>query len=154
MRAVTSLIGMLLLAGIAHAHGLDLEADHIGAAIVVTAYYDDDTPAADATVRVEDASGGIVGEGRTDERGCWSFPTPPAGRYKIRVNAGDGHVARRTITVTAPDVPLSDGPTREEFTGPMRWVYSAVGLIAIAGLTFAVQALLRRRAAGQPSRHS
>ncbi|QEL16167.1 carboxypeptidase-like regulatory domain-containing protein [Limnoglobus roseus] len=153
MRSALGLLGVLLLPLAGQAHGLDLQAKVRDRTVAVSAYYDDDTAAAGATVRVEGENGSVIAEGKMDGDGDWAFPVPPPGRYKISVNAGDGHVARRTITI-APETPLTDGPTREEFTGPMRWAYAAAGLIAIAGLTFGVQALLRRRsrhAGGQPS---
>lgn len=144
MRATVSFFAVMLLPLVAAAHGLDLEAHTRGDRIAVAAYFDDNAPAAGASVTVEDAAGGVVAEGKLDGQGNWSFPTPGPGRYRVTVNAGDGHLTRRTITV-ADAGPLSDGPTRDEFTGLMRWAYTAVGLVAIAGLTVGTRALLRRR---------
>lgn len=131
----------------ADAHAVGAEARLKGDRVEVDAYFDDDTPADDAAVVVTDAGGKNVAAGRTDARGQWSFPTPPGGEYKVAVDAGGGH--RVTVALTVPAAPLgagsvvSGGPTRAEFTGPMRFVWSAVGLAVIGVGTRAIRGLMR-----------
>jgi hypothetical protein len=52
---------------------------------------DDDTPAEEASVVVTTIDGKPVANGKTDERGLWSFARPGPGRYLIVVDAGSGH---------------------------------------------------------------
>jgi hypothetical protein len=152
---------MLLLPQMADAHGIGIEAKLKGGTVVVEAFYDDDTSAPGAAVTVEDDAKKVVVEGKTDAQGKWSFPAPKPGKYTVRVNAGDGHIARTTITIppneTAPPtesgeqgkgadvgITISEGPTRSQFTGPMRWVMAAVGLALIATLTLLAGWISRR----------
>ena len=94
-----------------------------------------------------------------------AFPAPPAGKYKVTVDTGDGHLAKTTITIPTrplavpspttsdgtaspsgaePEVIVSDGPTRAETTGWRRWLMAGVGL-AVIGLVFWGFWLLARR---------
>jgi nickel transport protein len=150
-RSVAAILLVLALPLAAAAHGLDLEANLKDGRVRVEAYYDDDTPADAAAVTVEDAANVVVLGGTTDAKGVWEFAAPKPGRYVVTVNAGDGHVAKRTITIPAPAADreaatISDGPTRAAFTGPMRWVLAAAGVAVIGGLTFLAKRLARPRA--------
>jgi nickel transport protein len=138
VRVGLAVLGLLALAGPARAHALGAECKVVGGRVEVEAYYDDDTPARDAKVSVRDAAQKVIVEGRTDERGCWSFPQPAAGKYEVVVDAGAGHRATVKVTVTGdppagPPQVVSDGPTREEFTRTP-WLKVAIGLAAIAVL--------------------
>lgn len=147
-----TIIGLILLAPSgASAHAVGVDARLAGDRVRVEAYFDDDTPARDAQVTVFDADRRIVAEGRTDEKGIWTFTTPAPGKYGIALDAGDGHAAKTTITIPVQMLPNSpirtDGPSREEFTSPFqRIVWTIVGLAAISGLTILVR-LVRRKAA-------
>jgi hypothetical protein len=160
-------VGLLLLApAAASAHAVGVEAKLRGTRVAVEAYFDDDTPAADATVKVTPFDGGaVVAEGKTDAKGAWSFPVPAAGKYRVTVDAGGGHIARTTITIPAAATPpatpgeaapqvgaaeevVSDGLTRAEATGPRRLLTAAAGLVVIAGLTWGVRSVMRRKPAG------
>jgi hypothetical protein len=142
------------------AHDLGAEAKLKDGQVQVEAYFDDNTPAAEARVTVLDVQKNPVAEGRTDTKGHWTFPAPPPGAYQVVVNAGDGHRARVQITIPAegqavpppppvsignPEVvteagsqaqvprTISDGPTRDEFT-QSRWHRATFGLVLIAVL--------------------
>ena len=157
----------LLLAApsFASAHGIGVEAKLKGDRVAVEAFFDDDTPAADAKMAVTTEDGKVVAEGKADAKGMWSFPAPPAGKYKVTANAGGGHLAKTTITIPArpaavpgttppdgtsspssaePEVIVSDGLTRAEMTGWRRWLMAGVGL-AVIGLVFWGFRLLARR---------
>lgn len=146
----------------ASAHAIGIEAKLKGTTVAVEAYYDDDTPAVDAKVTVEDSAKGVIAEGKTNAKGVWSFASPAPGKYIVRVDAGGGHTAKTTITIPnpvttlppqedgapgqeSPGVSISDGPSRETFTGPMRWAMAGVGLASIAGLTILLRQLFRSR---------
>ena len=132
-------------AAAAHAPGVEVKL--VGATVRVEAFFDDNTPAAAAKVTVTDEAGTEVAAGVTDSAGLWTFPTPPPGEYRIRMDAGVGHVARRKFTV--PDAAtegatISDGPTRDEATGPWRWAKAAAGLLIIAVIALIARRWLRR----------
>ena len=69
---------LLALPAAASAHALGAEAKLKGGRVHLEAYYDDDTAADGARVKAE-GGGKVVAEGRTDEKGRWSFAAPPAG---------------------------------------------------------------------------
>ena len=147
MRFVLPLAVLLVLPIVASAHAVGVDARIVGDKVRVEAYFDDDTPARDAKVEVLDGEKAVVAEGRTDEKGFWSFAKPKPGKFTVRVDAGDGHAAKTTIAIPG-DVEesksLSDGPSRETFTGWQRLACTGVGLAVIAGLTAALR-LARRR---------
>jgi hypothetical protein len=160
------------------AHALGAECKIRGDKVEVEAYYDDDTPARDARVTVLDKQESVVAEGRTDDQGRWSFPTPKPGRYQVIVDAGGGHLTKLRMTVpdqghsvgaavssSAEGCPccegspnlsgdeadtISDGPTREEFTR-FPWSKAAIGLGILGGLALVLR--LARRADRALSNH-
>jgi nickel transport protein len=130
------------------AHKIGAECKVQGERVVLEAYYDDDTPAGQAKVRVVDAAGKLVAEGVTDDKGVWLFSKPPAGQYKATVDAGGGHVTTIPLKIGdgAAEERISQGPTREEFTR-VPWLRAAIGLAAIAGFAAALWLSRRFRAA-------
>ncbi len=146
-----ALLTALLLAGRADAHKLGADCRLHDGRVELEAYYDDNTPARDARVGIEDTAHRLVTEGRTDAKGCWSFAALPPGHYLVIVDAGAGHRAQMDITLPAePTAPtatvapgacdccdgtepasLSDGPGRAAFTA-CPWLRLAIG-VAILG---------------------
>jgi hypothetical protein len=138
----------------AEAHGLGVECKLKGAVIEIAAFFDDNTPAANAEVKVEDDQNRIIAEGRLDGEGHWSFARPAAARYRIRVNDGAGHLVRTTMNVPATSAePLSgstvsEGPSREEFTR-FPWLKLTIGLITLGVLSAAFR-IARRQSGSAP----
>lgn len=139
------------------AHGIGADCRLRGDKVEVEAYFDDDSPAANARVTVWDGAKREIASGRTDAKGNWSFPAPAPGAYEVIIDAGAGHRATRKLQLppekgetVASDpasneaTPLvSDGPTREEFTRfPWEMIALGLGLVALAGLL--VRGLVRR----------
>src|SRR5947209_14726965 len=94
MRAIFWPLGCLLVLVAplrSAAHGLGAECKVNGSRVELEAYYDDNTPARDARVYVEDAEHQLLAAGRTDADGRWSFARPGAGAYRVIVDAGAGH---------------------------------------------------------------
>ena len=92
-----------------------------------------------------------MAEGQTDGEGRWSFPLPPAGRYRVMVDAGAGHRKWLELTVPAADArPRREpaGPSaaaeRAEFTG-VHWPRLGLGVMMIAAAALAAWGLLRGR---------
>ncbi len=168
LRATWIIIGVLAAPGWAQAHAVGVEAKLQGHRVIVETFYDDDTPAVAAKVRVIGEDGAAVAEGKTDDKGRWSFPTPLPGKYQIAIDAGAGHRAKTTLTIpvrealppttsadreviagphptSEPGAVVSDGPTRDEMTGPQRWLMAGVGLVLIAALTALARVAVRKR---------
>lgn len=136
-RLVPALFVVLVVPGVAGAHGLEAECRIEGERATIRAFFDDGTPASEAWIKVIDATGSVVVEGKADDRGIFAFPTPGPGRYKLRVDAGAGHMI---------ELPLQNtGPTRAAFMG-YPWFKVGIGLGSIA--VFALAFWIARRTTG------
>jgi hypothetical protein len=153
LRVAAGLAGLLLTGGAVSAHNLLCECTLKDGRVRVEAFYDTNEPAGNARVQVRDGRQQAVAEGRTDEKGVWSFPAPAPGRYDVVVDAGGGHRATDTITVPAapPEEieteevwsrPIGQGPPRAEATRTP-WLEIGVGVLG-AGV-FALLLWLRNR---------
>jgi nickel transport protein len=145
---------LVVCANAARAHGLDAQCTLRAGRVEVEAYYDDDTPAGRAKVRVLDNAGARVIDGRTDTVGRWSFMPPAPGEYRVIVDAGAGHRKEVMVKITAEQLAAADagqvssGPSREEFTS-VPWLKTVIGLAAIAAF-FVIVALVRRQRPRSP----
>lgn len=119
------------------AHALGVTCRLKGEVVEVEVYYEDDTPAANAKVRVRDAQYNDIATGRTDAQGVWSFSRPAPGTYRVSVDAGGGHRKLIRLTIPEPTVaapPASEtGDRRETFTA-FPWLGVLAGLAIIAAL--------------------
>jgi hypothetical protein len=127
----------------AFAHKMYVEAKVLTDHIRVEAYYEDDTPAQEAKVKIlkDDA---VVAEGRTDERGVWTCTLPP-GHYSARAETlghaanGEFDVPERTADVVEP----SDDQRAANTSFP---VWRVVIGLAIIGTLSLFGYILRHRA--------
>lgn len=135
----------------AEAHGIGVAAAIQDGKVRVEAYFDDDTPAREARVKIVDSRGTLVGAGTTDDKGIWTAELPPPGTYRVTVDAGSGHRATSTFSVPLPRGP-DDAPSgsaapdvdaRKEFTR-IPWERLAIGLAALAAVGFLLPRFLRR----------
>jgi uncharacterized GH25 family protein len=132
---VTAIVSLLLFPLIVFAHAVGLEAKIVGENVVVEVFFDDDTPAQKAKVRIEDGAKAVIAQGVTDEKGTFTFAKPKAGTYRIIVDAGAGHATKSTLEITETPVPMTDEPTRDEFTGWQRYGKAAIGIAVIVVLS-------------------
>ena len=88
----------------ASAHGIGVEAKLKGDRVAVEAFFDDDTPVADAKVAVTAEDGKTVAEGKADAKGTWSFPA----RRQVQGHGGRGWRASGEDDDHHPD-PTSGG---------------------------------------------
>ncbi len=162
-----AVLGGWLLTSAAAAHDLGAEVRLAGQYLEVHAFFDDGSMARNARVELlRCADQQLVAAGRTDQHGRCRLSRPPAGRYRVRINAGAGHIHEETVTVPpAPDsstiseppelaspaasqeaesIRISSGPTYEE-KPRFRWLKLSLGLIAIFALALASWWLLRIR---------
>jgi nickel transport protein len=132
--AAIAVLAWGVVAAPAWAHALGATVRVRDGRLTVEAYFADNTPARDARVTVFDSSDNQLADGRTDDDGRWGVAAPPAGSYRVVVDAGGGHRVRKTITVpAAAGETVSEGPPREEFTR-FPWPAVAAGLAIIGGL--------------------
>jgi hypothetical protein len=156
---VCSLIVVSVLLGAtspALAHRLHVDPTIVGNELRVEAFYEDDTPAPDATVtvRMGDAT---VAQGRTDEKGVWTCPKPAGGTYTVRAESV-GHAATETIVIPEaepgagqpPPGIMSDDSTsasrKAKTRTPWRNLALGVGLLGTACVAW----LINRKVAGRP----
>jgi hypothetical protein len=142
--AILTLLAFLLPSPVL-AHGLNVSVEPRAADVSVTvaAYFDDDTVARAAKVVVTENGGGSVAQGMTDDQGKWAFPRPAPGRYRILVDAGNGHRVHANLDIP-PDPAAAiviDTPSHADFTRfPWRGILGGVGSLAIvAGLAWYVR---------------
>lgn len=138
MRPLT-ILALLAFPTSVWAHALSADAKLRGGRVEIEAYFADNTPARNAQISVFNAGNEKIGEGPTDDKGRWSFAKPPAGRYRIEVNAGDGHfvLVQLTIPVAGEGKQVSDGPGREEFTSfPFGGMATGIGVIALGAIAW------------------
>jgi hypothetical protein len=159
-----ALLALVFSSNPAMAHRLGADCTIRGKDVQVEAFFSDNTSAKGARVSVLDSNKNSVVEGRTDDKGAWSFPAPEPGIYHVIVEAGNGHRADITIDVpqtiqrakslpstaegacdcyndavsgdTAQPVRISEGPSRDELTR-IPWMRMFFGLILIAGIASA-----------------
>jgi len=135
------LVIAFLLAGSspAFAHRLHVDPKVAGDQVRVEAFYDDDTPAQEAKITVT-LGDQTIAEGRTDEKGVWTFAKPAPGTYLVRAESV-GHAATEALVVPEPDQPPPAEPTPPTDERARRthtpWGRLAVGLAMIGGLWLA-----------------
>lgn len=112
------------------------------AVVVVGAGFDDDTPAEAGRVVVTAADGSVVAEGKTDEKGVFTFARPGPGKYTATVEAL-GHKDRVEFEIVCElTVPA-------EYRGwrPDQTVGLAVGVGGLLGVSAGYWWVRRRKAA-------
>lgn len=122
-----------------HGHGIELELITGGHGI--RAYFYKGDPIASAGVRVWAPGNDSepFQEGWTDANGCFMFYPHTGGTWRIDIDDGMGHVARKVIEVSPDGVVSSRAPYRGS-----RVQGVITGLSVIFGL-FGIYALRRRR---------
>jgi hypothetical protein len=134
----------------AFAHKLQIDWRITDQRLHIEAFYDDNTPAQQATITIKNEKNEILASGKTDEHGVWTCTAPTAGKYTARAETA-GHLAQESFL--APEAPSSQpssnseqpsktGAREEETATP--WLRILFGCAAIAALFFALW-LARRR---------
>ncbi len=141
MTSWLAFIALVVAPQAAQAHAIGLSCKLAGQLVRVEAYFSDDTPGIDALIVVRDREQAVVAQGRTDDRGVWTFPRPPAGRYEVSVDAGAGHRAKQQLVIPEAAAESASGETaagggspREEFTR-IPWLKLTLGMGIISLLT-------------------
>jgi len=144
-----------LSADVCLAHRMLLECRNQKERVHVEVFFDDDTPAAEAKVWLENDKQEIVASGKTDDKGVWNCPIPAPGEYLIRAESV-GHAAKAVHKVPASNAAPSLTSTtqreaiqpthsskREEMT-QVPWSKATLG-VSLIGIIFGVLWIFRRR---------
>ncbi len=112
------LVGLFLLSFSLSAHRVNVFAYKEGELIRVEGYFSDGTPARDSKIEVYNQGGEKIAEGRTDEKGEFSFPVPE-GKNNLRIilMAGMGHRGETSLSVEgdlSPDRSQESLPVNED----------------------------------------
>lgn len=140
----------LLLPCLGFAHGLLLDARHVGDHIEGTVYYSNGDLAVREAVELLDlsvANAAAVGA-ETDDAGKFKFPVVPGRRYRISAYGDEGHgvdVEIEAVADARPQLIESDAAAEEQSWLPPAW--AVIGLLLLASVVPVV--LARRRNAAR-----
>lgn len=128
---------ILLLPAIAFAHGLLLDARHVGDRIEGTVYYSNGELAVREPVELLDLSDpdGAAVAGETDDAGKFSFPVTAGHRYRVSAYAAEGHGVDIEIEATAdarPKLIETEAAADEQSWMPPAWM--VIGLLLLASM--------------------
>jgi hypothetical protein len=143
---------MFLLPGLAAAHGLLLDAKHVGDNIEGTVYYSNGELAVRESVELLDLStpNATAIAAETDDAGKFSFPAADGHRYRISAYAAEGHGVDIEIDAVANARPqLIEMAAAAEESSSMPPAWAVIGLLLLASLVPVV--VTRRRAAAGPA---
>jgi hypothetical protein len=136
-------------AATAEAHGLHVHTELRGNQLRIEAWFDDDTPAEKAKVKIVSEKI-VIREGLTDEKGLWFTEALPPGKYQIQVDAGAGHRRDVEFNMTEKDASGTAGPTKGEVK-EQQWIGVVAGLLIITLLILLGKYLLRHNQAERNS---
>jgi hypothetical protein len=139
-----AVMATLLIPTCVRAHGLQADYALKSGTIHVEAYFDDDTPARNAHVVLQDEQQKPIAEGDTDAKGVCKLAAPPPGHYVLTVDAGMGHKVKRLVDIPGEGVTAKKDEAalrtlRKESTGfPLIKVLLGFGIILLAGVSFLI----------------
>lgn len=139
---------VMLLPCIAFAHGLLLDAKHVGDKIEGTVYYSNGELAVRESVELLDLAtpNGAAVAGETDNDGKFSFPVTAGHRYRVSAYAAEGHGVDIEIDAVAnarPQLIETEAAAEEQSWMPPAW--AVIGMLLLASMVPVV--ISRRRAA-------
>ncbi|NOZ63645.1 MAG: hypothetical protein GXO71_01640 [Caldiserica bacterium] len=110
---------LLLLSSSLFAHRVNVFAYKEGGKICLEGYFSDGTPARNSKIEVYNPEGKKILEGKTDEKGEFSFPIPgEKGNLKIVLLASMGHRGETSISVGG-NVPVPAGEGKKIDAGKL-----------------------------------
>jgi len=139
---------MFLLPGLAAAHGLLLDAKHVGDHIEGTVYYSNGELAVREPVELLDLATANAAPvtADTDDAGKFSFPVTQGHRYRISAYAAEGHgvdVEIEAVANARPQLIEKEAAAEDQSWLPPAW--AVIGFLLLASLVPVV--ISRRRAA-------
>jgi len=133
---ITSLFFFFISVATVHAHGVHVFARLDGDLIVTESYFSDERKVNEGVIRVYDPSGALLLEGKTDDKGVFSFKVPQETDLKIVLEVSMGH--RAEYLLTAEELTGRASTERQPERGP-GLLEAGVGIgiiLLIAGLTY------------------
>jgi hypothetical protein len=145
---------VMLLPCLAFAHGLLLDAKHVGDKIEGTVYYSNGELAVRESVELLDLStpNGAAAAGETDGDGKFSFPVTSGHRYRVSAYAAEGHGVDIEIEAVAdarPQLIESEAAAQAQSWTPPAW--AVIGVLLLASMVPVV--ISRRRNAASAANH-
>lgn len=136
----------LLLPCLAFAHGLLLDAKHVGDRVEGTVYYSNGELAVREAVELLDltAPNSTAVAGETDDAGKFSFPVTAGHRYRVSAYAAEGHGVDVEIEATARARPQLI-ETEIETAAQDQWLPPAWAVIGLLLLASMVPVVISRR---------
>ena len=113
---VFALVLVLTLVAKAHAHGVYVFARVEGDQIITESYFGDERKVKKGIIKVYDPSGHLLLEGKTDEKGLFSFRIPKESDLKIVLEASMGH--RAEYALKADELPERSSSVQQRVQGP------------------------------------
>lgn len=117
--AAAAWVFAFLVSPFAYAHRVDVSAWIQGGRVYTESYLGHNKRVAGGTIQVYDLSGTRLVEGKTDDKGQFSFPRPKMGDLRIVLEAGMGHRAEYLLKASeaeTPDESPADAPTEHVTT--------------------------------------
>ena len=133
---ITSLFIFFISIATVHAHGVHVFARLVDDRIVTEGYFSDERKVKEGVIRVYDPSGALLLEGKTDEKGVFSFLVPQETDLKIVLEASMGH--RAEYLLKADELAGRASTVRQRERGPgLLEAGEGIGIILlIAGLFY------------------
>ncbi|MGL6075567.1 MAG: carboxypeptidase-like regulatory domain-containing protein [Fimbriiglobus sp.] len=116
------------------AHDVIFKTTIVAERVRLEAFFEDDSPAAQAKVIVRQADV-IVAEGETDAEGIWVLPVLPAGNYVITLDARDGHV-KTVPLLLAGEVPVNTSRAEMTSTPWLKLSLGVGGLLLVSAVSW------------------
>lgn len=131
-------------------HDLCAKVERQGNQLQIEAWFDNDTPADQAVVRILQKEK-VICESKTDDRGLCSMPAPDPGSYVLQVHASGGHRTEVPFSIETQKTEQSAGRTHDEVQ-QRRWWGAIGGTTLIAILTLFARKLIKNTRSASGSR--
>ena len=136
--------GALLTPSTTYAHKLIVDAQirpDAPTTLSIEAYYDPDEPADDVKITLQDSTGIVVVEGRSDAKGVCRLSRPKTGSYTLIADDGQGHRCQKQLDIPSSDDELLEARSERR----NRWLMTGVGFGLIACITVAARRIRKKR---------
>ena len=120
----------------AHAHGVYVFARVQGDRILTESYFSDERKIKDGVIKVYDPGGKLLLEGKTDEKGLFSFRVPQETDLKIVLEASMGHRAEYVLKANELTGRTSTGNQRQKGPGLLEATEGVGIILLITGLVY------------------
>ena len=131
-----TLVVFLTLVPKVHAHGVYVFARVEGDRIITESYFGDERKVKNGVIKVYDPSGELLLEGKTDEKGLFSFRIPKETDLKIVLEASMGHRAEYELKAEELTDRVSSVKQRARGPGLLQAGEGVVIILIVAGILY------------------